>query len=119
MPPEASDFRLTPEQAQYYFVNGYTSKLAGTEAGVTEPVPNFSPCFGGPFMLALQCSMPDARGPDRGTWHQSLAFEHRLEWWRLRRWFPIPAAAHPGHGACHLGWILGQRLVKLIRFSGC
>jgi phosphoenolpyruvate carboxykinase (ATP) len=42
--------RLTPEQAQYYFVNGYTSKLAGTEAGVTEPQPNFSPCFGGPFL---------------------------------------------------------------------
>jgi phosphoenolpyruvate carboxykinase (ATP) len=41
---------LTREQAMYYFVNGYTSKLAGTEAGVTEPVPNFSPCFGGPFM---------------------------------------------------------------------
>jgi phosphoenolpyruvate carboxykinase (ATP) len=42
--------RLDPEQAMYYFINGYTSKLAGTEAGVTEPVPNFSPCFGGPFM---------------------------------------------------------------------
>ncbi|HMN95274.1 MAG TPA: phosphoenolpyruvate carboxykinase (ATP) [Phycisphaerales bacterium] len=42
--------KLTPEQAQYYFVNGYTSKLAGTEAGVTEPQPNFSVCFGGPFM---------------------------------------------------------------------
>jgi len=42
--------RLTPEQAMYYFINGYTSKLAGTEAGVTEPVPNFSPCFGGPFL---------------------------------------------------------------------
>ncbi len=42
--------RLTPEQAQYYFVNGYTSKLAGTEAGVKEPTPNFSACFGGPFM---------------------------------------------------------------------
>ena len=42
--------KLTPEQAMYYFINGYTSKLAGTEAGVTEPVPNFSPCFGGPFM---------------------------------------------------------------------
>jgi len=41
---------LSPEQAMYYFINGYTSKLAGTEAGVTEPVPNFSPCFGGPFM---------------------------------------------------------------------
>ncbi|MBT8485819.1 MAG: phosphoenolpyruvate carboxykinase (ATP) [Phycisphaerales bacterium] len=42
--------KLTPEQAMYYFVNGYTSKLAGTEAGVTEPQPNFSPCFGGPFL---------------------------------------------------------------------
>ncbi|MFO0783834.1 MAG: phosphoenolpyruvate carboxykinase (ATP) [Phycisphaerales bacterium] len=47
LPPVA---RLTPEQAQYYFVNGYTSKLAGTEAGVKEPTPNFSACFGGPFM---------------------------------------------------------------------
>ncbi|MFG0327189.1 MAG: phosphoenolpyruvate carboxykinase (ATP) [Phycisphaerales bacterium JB037] len=47
MPPVS---RLSPEQAMYYFINGYTSKLAGTEAGVTEPVPNFSPCFGGPFM---------------------------------------------------------------------
>ena len=42
--------RLTPEQAMYYFINGYTSKLAGTEAGVTEPEPSFSPCFGGPFL---------------------------------------------------------------------
>ena len=42
--------RLSPEQASYYFINGYTSKLAGTEAGVTEPQPNFSPCFGGPFL---------------------------------------------------------------------
>lgn len=42
--------KLSPEQAAYYFINGYTSKLAGTEAGVTEPQPNFSPCFGGPFL---------------------------------------------------------------------
>ncbi len=42
--------RLTREQAMYYFVNGYTSKLAGTEAGVSEPQPNFSPCYGGPFL---------------------------------------------------------------------
>lgn len=42
--------RLSREQAMYYFINGYTSKLAGTEAGVTEPRPNFSPCFGGPFL---------------------------------------------------------------------
>jgi phosphoenolpyruvate carboxykinase (ATP) len=47
MPPIS---KLTPEQAMYYFINGYTSKLAGTEAGVTEPIPNFSQCFGSPFM---------------------------------------------------------------------
>ncbi len=42
--------KLTPEQAMYYFINGYTSKLAGTEAGVKEPEPNFSACFGGVFL---------------------------------------------------------------------
>ena len=42
--------KLSREQAMYYFINGYTSKLAGTEEGVTEPQPNFSPCFGGPFL---------------------------------------------------------------------
>jgi phosphoenolpyruvate carboxykinase (ATP) len=47
LPPVA---KLSREQAMYYFINGYTSKLAGTEAGVSEPQPNFSPCFGGPFL---------------------------------------------------------------------
>ncbi len=42
--------RLTPEQASYYFLNGYTSKVAGTEHGVVSPEPSFSACFGAPFM---------------------------------------------------------------------
>jgi len=42
--------RLTPEQAMYYFMLGYTAKVAGTEAGLTEPQTTFSPCFGAPFM---------------------------------------------------------------------
>lgn len=42
--------RLTREQAMYYFVSGYTAKLAGTERGVTEPSATFSPCFGAPFL---------------------------------------------------------------------
>jgi len=42
--------KLTPDQAMYHFVSGYTAKLAGTESGVTEPQPNFSTCFGSPFM---------------------------------------------------------------------
>ncbi|OXT02045.1 phosphoenolpyruvate carboxykinase (ATP) [Notoacmeibacter marinus] len=47
MPPIA---RLTPEQAMYTFLSGYTAKVAGTEKGVTEPEATFSTCFGAPFM---------------------------------------------------------------------
>jgi phosphoenolpyruvate carboxykinase (ATP) len=42
--------KLTPGQAAYHFISGYTAKVAGTEAGVTEPQPSFSACFGAPFM---------------------------------------------------------------------
>ncbi|WP_336515854.1 phosphoenolpyruvate carboxykinase (ATP) [Pollutibacter soli] len=42
--------QLTPEQAMYQFISGYTAKVAGTEAGVTEPKATFSACFGAPFL---------------------------------------------------------------------
>jgi len=42
--------RLTPEQTMYHFLNGYTAKVAGTEAGVKEPQATFSTCFGAPFL---------------------------------------------------------------------
>ncbi len=47
LPPIA---RLTPAQAMYHFLSGFTSKTPGTEVGVTEPIPTFSTCFGAPFM---------------------------------------------------------------------
>lgn len=47
MPPVS---KLTPEQTKYYFLSGFTAKLAGTERGVTEPTPTFSACFGKAFL---------------------------------------------------------------------
>jgi phosphoenolpyruvate carboxykinase (ATP) len=47
LPPIA---RLTPAQAMYHFLSGFTSKTPGTEVGIVEPIPTFSTCFGAPFM---------------------------------------------------------------------
>ena len=67
LPPIA---RLTPAQAMYHFLSGFTSKVAGTERGVTEPEPTFSTCFGAPFMPRrpevygkLLQDRPHAHGP--------------------------------------------------------
>ncbi len=48
LPPVSA---LTPAQAMYHFMSGYTAKVAGTEQGITEPQVTFSPCFGGPFLV--------------------------------------------------------------------
>jgi phosphoenolpyruvate carboxykinase (ATP) len=48
LPPVA---KLTPAQAMYHYISGYTAKVAGTEVGVKDPEPTFSPCFGGPFLV--------------------------------------------------------------------
>ena len=65
--------RLTPAQAMYHFLSGFTSKVAGTERGVTEPEPTFSTCFGAPFM---------ARRPEvYGRLLQAKIAEHGATCW--------------------------------------
>ena len=59
---------LNPAQAQYYFLSGFTAKLAGTERGITEPTPTFSACFGAAFLslhwngTGKRISIRDTRG---------------------------------------------------------
>ena len=55
LPPIA---RLTRDQAMYWFLSGFTAKLAGTEIGVKEPQPTFSACFGAPFLPSRRSSTP-------------------------------------------------------------
>ncbi len=70
MPPVA---RLTPAQAMYHFLSGYTAKVAGTEKGVTEPEATFSTCFGAPFM---------PRHPSEyGNLLRDLIAEHKVDCW--------------------------------------
>jgi phosphoenolpyruvate carboxykinase (ATP) len=70
MPPIA---RLTPAQAMYHFLSGYTAKVAGTERGVTEPEATFSTCFGAPFM---------PRHPSEyGDLLRRLIAEHGVDCW--------------------------------------
>ena len=62
--------RLSPAQAMYHFMSGYTAKVAGTEVGVTEPEATFSPCFGAPFLVwhpAKYAEMLAARMQVHGT----------------------------------------------------
>jgi phosphoenolpyruvate carboxykinase (ATP) len=70
LPPIA---RLSPQQAMYHFLSGYTAKVAGTEAGVTEPQVTFSACFGAPFLVLDPAVYADLLGcklaqHDTRTW---------------------------------------------------
>ena len=72
LPPIA---RLTPSQAMYHFLSGYTAKVAGTEKGVSEPAATFSTCFGAPFM---------PRHPSvYGNLLRNLIAEHGVDCWLM------------------------------------
>jgi phosphoenolpyruvate carboxykinase (ATP) len=70
MPPIA---KLTPAQAMYHFLSGYTAKVAGTERGVTDPEATFSTCFGAPFMPRHPC--------EYGNLLRELIAAHNVDCW--------------------------------------
>ena len=95
LPPIA---RLTREQALYWFLSGSTAKLAGTEIGVKEPQPTFSPCFGAPLPSATSVGVRTyARGEARAVWSGRLARQHGVDRRALRRGQPDadPGDARP------------------------
>ncbi len=76
MPPVS---KLTPEQTKYYFLSGFTAKLAGTERGVTKPEPTFSACFGKAFL----CLHPTKYGKElvkKMEQHQATAYMVNTGW---------------------------------------
>ncbi len=76
MPPVS---KLTPEQTKYYFLSGFTAKLAGTERGVTEPTPTFSACFGKAF-LSLHPTKYGEELVKKMEQHQAKAYMVNTGW---------------------------------------
>src|ERR1044071_7812643 len=71
--------RLTPEQAMYHFLSGYTAKVAGTERGIKEPEATFSTCFGAPFMVLHPGVYADLLGKQMER-HQSVCWLVNTGW---------------------------------------
>ncbi len=111
LPPIA---RLTRDQAMFFFLSGYTAKVAGTEIGVTEPQATFSTCFGAPFLpqepavYARMLGREAGRAPGR----DGLAGEHGVDGRAVRRGPPDADRGDPGAPPGGAGRRPAQRRVQ-------
>ncbi|HAY3536603.1 phosphoenolpyruvate carboxykinase (ATP) [Elizabethkingia anophelis] len=93
--------RLTPEQAAYHFISGYTSKVAGTEVGVTEPQTTFSVCFGAAFMPLHPTEYgkmlsEKIKGADAKVWLVNTGFNGKMKRMSLKDTRALISAALDG-----------------------
>src|SRR5208337_695558 len=104
--------RLTPEQAMFHFMSGYTAKVAGTEAGVTEPQATFSTCFGAPFMPLPPKVYAEMLGRRLRLVLAQTAGQYRLAGRAIRRRQAHEPALHAGHGQRTRRGQAGQRGIR-------
>ena len=101
--------KLTPGQAAYHFISGYTAKVAGTEAGVNEPKPIFSACFGAPFMPlhpTKYAEMLSAKNEIRRGYR--LVGQYGLDWWTLWYRQTYGTKIYPRHDCRSNGRLFGS-----------
>jgi phosphoenolpyruvate carboxykinase (ATP) len=92
----AADSAAVAEQAMYYFLSGYTAKVAGTERGVTEPQATFSACFGAVFLVWPPTKYAEMLGERAAEARLAgMAGEHRLDRRPVRRRAQNEACPHP------------------------
>jgi phosphoenolpyruvate carboxykinase (ATP) len=100
--------KLTPGQAMYHFISGYTAKVAGTEAGVTEPQATFSACFGKAFLPLHPGKYAEMLGRKlKKEPCERLAHQHRLDRRSLRHGEQDETGLHQGHDHRGTEWRTG------------
>jgi phosphoenolpyruvate carboxykinase (ATP) len=107
LPPVA---RLSPEQAMYHFLSGYTAKVAGTERGIKEPEATFSTCFGAPFMVLHPGVYADLLG-------KKMAYHNAVPWLVNTGWsggpYGVGQRMKIGHTRAMIRAILNGRLANV------
>jgi hypothetical protein len=101
--------KLTAAQAMFHFISGYTAKVAGTEAGVTEPQLTFSACFGKAFLPLHPVVYAKLLGEKmKKAECKCLVGKHRMEWRAIWDWDENEVKLYQGNDYGSFEWYLSQ-----------